>query len=1149
MPLQMGGGMAAGLSLVLLLALSVCPAPATTEPPSQSPGLALLSELKIEVARNGAWGTLAKVLMARPFLGRHVREVLLPAGKGTCFSALDCSIEAAHEFHKKALRQARRAHTYSRRLQETQRSLNRSRRLHRRAIAVSSGHSSASLPQIAIREMELHLKQQTNDFLATADAKLQEIDTMSLNLDFEMAQELEGIEQALLYATHQHTNDKQHTDSLANQLLAERVRAEAAEAQVLNMQVEAKDTEMRAADSRILMDQVQAQNAEDFASRNSQASSKVAQLNVEIEHLRFELKSQVLQTEQHLSETEKSGDAMRTARYSAERLAEQYKQTAAVAQEAAREMKRQTTAQQTALQQQGDAHEQELGALQSQLTEISAKLRESEQKMREQQLEKQQDLRAEKELSQLYQHELALQRSANFLLLTTADEATAAAARYSLAADEAVAALASASSKGWETQSADAMSTLFLAADTPVSCGVSSCMRGQPLCDMLRGASSTSDARTEGMETSSAELPHQAVASLVMLILGTGVSVVSLVCGWNGVPDEKSRVCLRVQEVQTEGPTVEEMETGWRGKVQGADAERAKVEQRMEGVQSALEVQQMCSVSLQHQLEWEQQLLQEEKRKWVLDVEDLHTQLGELQTTKHLALESAEKVRRGLQADMAGAQRKLEAKQQSAKQLQQQLSNVENTHSKALESAEVLRQDLEDEYRKALASAQELQRDLHKVQRKLEAEQQSASDLQQQLCDAETTNSTALASAKAVRKDLEADVAGAKRALEAGQKSASVQLQHVQQDAEKAQRQMAELKETLQKKTKAVCSLQQQVQQQKLILLAAQRQEAAQASTEDAAESAGMAGRKQEDETKARKSMLSNESPTSLVKPLALNLRELLKVSPSPRCAPSPRVSAALSGAEANASSHTLLAGEGAAVRTIVQEIENREWAHTTSLHVLVDTCSSPPRAAQGVMKTRVGEVQHPIGLQLFSPDMAPGMRHVSRASAQEEHSGSPGAMPKEADDFDAAACAVPAVPLPMSQELNGEFEWAAHTSRTASVAGSVADDARSEISACDSEDSFYSVNSATGSVRSLTSNFSEASGISLNAMSQAATQASGGSRAEREAARRERHERRAKRAVKASSSSLLFGDGKENSHNGVNRASVLSSRGLRAKV
>ena len=1142
----MGGGMAVGLSLVLLLALSVCPAPATTEPPSQSPGLALLSELKIEVARDGAWGTLAKVLMARPFLGRHVREVLLPAGKGTCFSALDCSIEAAHEFHKKAQRQARRAHTYSRRLQETQRSLNRSRRLHRRAMALSSGHTAASRLQNAIREMELHLKQQTNDFLLTADAKLQEIDTMSLNLDFEMAQELEGIEQALLYATHQHTNDKQHTDSLANQLLAERVRAEAAEAQVHNMQVEAKDTEMRAADSRILMDQVQAQNAEDFASRSSQASSKMTELKVEIEQLRFELKSQVLQTEQQLSESEKSGDAMRTARYSAERLAEQYKQTAAVAQEAAREMKRQTTAQQTALQQQG---EQELRALQSQLTEISTKLRESEQKMREQLLEKQQDLRAEKELSQLYQHELALQRSANFLLLTTVDEATAAAARYSLAADEAVAALASASSKGWDTQSADAVSTLFLAADTPVSCGVSFCMRGQPLCDMLRGASSTSDARTEGMETSSAELPHQAVASLVMLILGTGVSVVSLVCGWNGVPDEKSRVCLHVQEVQTEGQTVEEMETEWRGKVQGADAEKAKVEQQMEGVQSALEMQQMCSVSLQQQLEREQQLLQEEKRKWVLNVEDLHTQLGELQTTSHLALESAEKVRRGLQADMAGAQRKLEAKQQSAKQLRQQLSNVENTHSKALESAAVLRQDLEDEYRKALASAQELQRDLHKVQRKLEAEQQNASALQQQLCDAETTNSTALASAKAVRKELEADVAGAKRALEAGQKSASVQLQHVQQDAEKAQRQMAELKETLQKKTKAVCSLQQQVQQQKLILLAAQRQEAAaQASTEDAAESAGMAGRKQEDETKARKSMLSNESPISLVKP-AFNLRELLKVSPSPRGAPSPRVSAALSGAEANASSHTLLAGEGAAVRTIVQEIENRESAHTTSLHVLVDTCSSPPRAAQGVMKTRVGEAQHPIGLQLFSPDMAPGMRHVSRASAQEEHSGSPSAMPKEADDFDAAACAAPAVPLPMSQELNGEFRWAAHTSRTASVAGSTADDARSEISACDSEDSFYSVNSATGSARSLISNFSEASGISSTAMSQAATQASGGSHAEREAARRERHERRAKRAVKASSSSLLFGDGKENSHNSVNRASALSSRGLRAKV
>jgi hypothetical protein len=86
--------------------------------------------------------------------------------------------------------------------------------------------------------------------------------------------------------------------------------------------------------------------------------------------------------------------------------------------------------------------------------------------------------------------------------------------------------------------------------------------------------------------------------------------------------------------------------------------------------------------------------------------------------------------------------------------------------------------------------------------------------------------------------------------------------------------------------------------------------------------------------------------------------------------------------------------------------------------------------------------------------------------------------------------------------------------------------------------------------VRSLTSDFSEASGVSSTAMSQAATLASGGSRSERESARRERAKRKEKCSFSTLKDSDAFHADKENVQNSMSiraRASH-SQRGLRAK-
>jgi hypothetical protein len=186
--------------------------------------------------------------------------------------------------------------------------------------------------------------------------------------------------------------------------------------------------------------------------------------------------------------------------------------------------------------------------------------------------------------------------------------------------------------------------------------------------------------------------------------------------------------------------------------------------------------------------------------------------------------------------------------------------------------------------------------------------------------------------------------------------------------------------------------------------------------------------------------------------------------------------------------------------------------------------------------------LDRPATLEHFSPDMAPSIglaQDASRAGGRAEHS--PGGAPQEGDD-----CAPHSNGDRETRVITGpeaeEPQWAAVWSQAVSEASSVTDEARSEISACDSEVSYYS---AAGSVRSLTSDFSEASAVSSTAMSQAATHASGGSRAERESARRERARRKEKSSLR--DADAFHGD-KENVQNGIRARASHSQRGLRAK-
>lgn len=241
---------------------------------------------------------------------------------------------------------------------------------------------------------------------------------------------------------------------------------------------------------------------------------------------------------------------------------------------------------------------------------------------------------------------------------------------------------------------------------------------------------------------------------------------------------------------------------------------------------------------------------------------------------------------------------------------------------------------------------------------------------------------------------------------------------------------------------------------------------------------------------------------------------------------------------------------EAKRVKMIVEEIESGEWARTCANKCDKSAdgsparrtdCKSLPSTPQGASRMRFSHAHAEgaaIGLDLFSPDMAPGMRAQARSDTLGDE-GSPGGMPLEAEDFlitSVSACSATHVSLSLSTDAEQS-----HT-RAVSVAGS-ADDARSEVSACESEGSYCS---ASGSVRSLNSNFSEAS-VST-AMSQAGTtQASGGSRGERDEARRLRAAQRAAKSSKHSSSSLfglrLEGADKENSANGAIKSASATAR------
>ena len=577
------------------------------------------------------------------------------------------------------------------------------------------------------------------------------------------------------------------------------------------------------------------------------------------------------------------------------------------------------------------------------------------------------------------------------------------------------------------------------------------CQHSQPLYDMLlQGTSARKHGEAAGSSTSERRsMPHQAVASICMMVLTTSVSVASLVASRMMRHKEAARVLVAEGAIQTEGPTVE---AEWRERVEGMEAAKGCAERRVHYLQGLLDEERQAVASLgeavkslEHQLQSGQSTVRE--RQAVAERDKAQEELATL--TRHVEV------------------------------LEGKVSTLVST--------------LQHQKREATTRWQQMEK----------------------------------------------------------------QQQHMQQDADKAQRQLTELRSALQLKTSAVLLLEEQVAQQTLVLLPAQHQ-----TLVEREEPLLLVAVQQQQEAEAEAlddcALLDAQDATA-ARPLEASW---------PHVAPEGARVDGVGGRQE---------GTGKGVKTIVSQIEGGEWqwscakawseakeVHQVHMPKIPGAPGTTLRGARGTTlrgqvvptPTKAKENKEEEGrdwtksLELFSPDMAPSIRLTQDASRESgraaEEEDSPGGVPQEGHDCAPHSNGDRTARVNTGPEAE-EPQWASVWSQAVSEASSVTDEARSEISACDSEGSYFS---AAGSVRSLTSDFSEASGVSSTAMSQAATLASGGSRSERESARRERAKRKEKCSFSTLKDSDAFHADKENVQNSMSiraRASH-SQRGLRAK-
>jgi len=713
------------------------------------------------------------------------------------------------------------------------------------------------------------------------------------------------------------------------------LREEKLQEETARLALRAEDAEAKAAAAQRLADELHAQHAVDEAARAS-AAEEAQRLSASMAQLR----QTVLRTEEQLAEVQEALNAERVARKSAVDLVDQLQQVKQDDERESAELRALLAAERQNVETGGrEAH-----ALREQMDALSAQLQQERSVRAAAEARVEKLLDSERRTEQQYEHQLASERALTVQL------------------QDAVARLQAASAAA------------VIPPSQPSGAGL--CGRGQPLCDMLVEGTSAWEDEVEKRHF----LPHQAVASLLIMVLSTGVSLASLVA--SRMLTRKPSDCVLVAEgaMQTDGPTVEDVEATWRQKVEGVETEKGLVLGRVDDLNGLLAQEQQAVKALEHQL-----------------------QTG------------------GAEMEEARAQQLLAAAQRDKALLE--LASL-HRHVEALEAK--------------VSTA-------HAAQ---EQERKGAATLQHQMAK---------------------------------------QRQHMEQDAEKALRQLQELRSTLQHKTSAMARLEQQVEQQKLILLAAQQQQQHAAEALD------------------RSALADVQEPGAL------------KPSVTHNTADEPT-----SGPEAGRQD-----GAVKQVKTMISQIEGGEWQWARDTR----KCGGMPTTA-----TPGKQEPHTAGVHLFSPDMAPSMRQEAHASREDGCAeASPGGMPQEGDDFGGSEMRA------MAAAQDAEMQWAAVRSSTMSVTSSVTDEARSEISGCDSEASYYS---APGSVRSLASDFSEASAVSSTALSQAATLASGGSRADREAARRQR----AKRKEKSSRDPAPLGADKENVHNGVRARVSQSQRGLGGK-
>jgi hypothetical protein len=998
-----GRVMAAGLSLLFVLAIAlVLPAQTLAAGPACAAATRARERTALffgEVGKHGWRHTLVKVLQG-PFLGTSVRDIPMPAGRtGACVSALDCSIEAAQQYKHLASTHAQRA----------VRLAGSCRLLLRR----QAQRSHFSLRRV-VQKFEHRLHREGAELLQSANAKLDELRALSAGPDF--AAELSLIHNSLLRAAHEQHRAESRVQALERQLVDEKLRAQTLREDAAQLARVAEGAEAKSAAAQHLASELLALQATDAAASKS-ASDEALQLASTID----ELQQRVRQADEQLADAEKAVGIERVARKSAVDLVDQFKQRVEAKTREYEELNMLLSGERL-------AHVSEVSHLREKVEALMVHTKQA-----------QVDALAQKQQVQLL-------RDQKEALAQQLDMQRKSTQEYEVKL---------ASERGERTELQHVVRRLQVASGAPptrpsLSCAVAQCQHRLLLSEMLlEGTSARKDCEATGNSGSERHfMPHQAVAGLFMMVLTTSVSVASLVASRVLRHKEAARVLVAEGAIQTEGPTVENVQAEWRERVQGIETAKGYAEQRVHDLRRLLEEEQETVRSLAEAVKSLELLLQSAR-----------TEMHESSVQERQAVAEREKAHE----ELATLTRHIEV-------LEAKVSTLVST--------------LQHQRREETTRWQQMEK----------------------------------------------------------------QQQHMQQDADKAQRQLMELRSALQLKTSAVLLLEEQVAQQKLILLPARHQ----ALVEREEPLLLVAGRQQQ-KAEAEAEALHH---CALHHCAPLDTQDATPAIPVhaswPHIAPEGELAVEEVGRqEGTGKGLKTIVSE---VKTIVCEMEGGEWKWTCPKPVHMPTIPAAPVNTQPgevvPTPTKAKENKEAQGrdwtpsLEIFSPDMAPSIglaQDASRAGGRAGHS--PGGAPQEGHD-----CAPHSNGDREARVITGlereEPQWAAVWSQAVSEASSVTDEARSEISACDSEGSYFS---AAGSVRSLTSDFSDASAVSSTAMSQAATHASGGSRAERESAHRERAKRKEKEKSSLRGADAFHGD-KENVQNGIRARASHSQRGLRAK-